>query len=158
MRFVRRMRGLSSSQVVFSWLVMKYGERYPRSIWAPSTCSRDEAKVRDSSTEMTPSLPTSLYAFAIMSPIWASPFAEIVPTCATCSSPTGTTIFASSSTTRPTARSIPSFSSVALYFAARSMIPCWRMEWASTVAPVVPSPASSAVLAAASLMDCTPRS
>ena len=45
--------------------------------------------VRDSSTVMTPSLPTVFMAAAMISPICESELAEMVPTCAIMSPETG---------------------------------------------------------------------
>ena len=46
----------------------------------PSTTSSSVSRLLASSTVMTPSLPTFFIASAIMRPISASPFAEMVPT------------------------------------------------------------------------------
>src|SRR5947209_11701661 len=55
----------------------------------PSTVSSSVTMVLDSSTVITPSLPTFFIASAMMLPIVASLLAEIVPTCAIISPETG---------------------------------------------------------------------
>src|SRR5436305_157571 len=55
----------------------------------PSTTSNSVCIVRDSSTVMTPSLPTLSIASAMSSPMVRSPFAEMGPTCAMASPLTG---------------------------------------------------------------------
>ena len=77
---VSRMYGLLMTASIFSLLAM-YGERYPLSNCIPSTTSRVVPSVLDSSTVMTPSLPTFSIASAISSPISAS-LAETEATCA----------------------------------------------------------------------------
>ena len=76
----KRINGDSSSTVILSWFVMKYGERYPLSNCMPSTTSSSFSIPLPSSTVITPSLPTFSIASAIISPTASSPFAEIVPT------------------------------------------------------------------------------
>src|SRR6266404_1402650 len=104
-----------------------------------------------SSTVMTPSLPTFCMALAIMSPISRSPLAAIEPTC-----PISSDVeiflerFLTSSTTASTARSMPRFRSIGFMPAATARTPSLTMAWASTVAVVVPSPATSLVLLATS--------
>ena len=75
-----KISGLSCSVLMFSWLLMKYGDKYPRSNCIPSTISSSFSKPLPSSTVMTPSLPTLPIASAMMSPMWLSLLAEIVPT------------------------------------------------------------------------------
>src|SRR5579871_6248236 len=55
----------------------------------PSTTSSWVSMVLDSSTVMTPSLPTFFMASAMMRPMVSSLFAEMVPTCAIISPETG---------------------------------------------------------------------
>src|SRR6266511_2732679 len=55
---------------------MKYGEMYPLSKRMPSTSSSSMPKVCDSSTVMTPSLPTLSMASAMTSPISRSLLAD----------------------------------------------------------------------------------
>ena len=65
-------------------------------------------------------------------------------------------ISAMDSTTLATASSMPRFSSIGLAPAATLRRPSWTMAWASTVAVVVPSPATSLVLVATSLASWAP--
>ena len=51
---------------------------------------------------------------------------------------------------------MPCLSSMALAPAATLRMPSWTIAWARTVAVVVPSPATSLVLVAASLSSCAP--
>src|SRR6266571_5938075 len=74
------MRTSSRMHSMRSGSVTKYGERYPRSNCMPSTTSRVVSIVLDSSTVMTPSLPTFFMASAMMPPICLSLLAEMVPT------------------------------------------------------------------------------
>ena len=64
--------------------------------------------------------------------------------------------FAISSTTRSTALSMPRLSDIGLAPAATLRRPSLTMAWASTVAVVVPSPATSLVLVATSLASWAP--
>ena len=96
-----------------------------------------------SSTVMTPSLPTFCIASAIMRPISASPLAEIVPTWAISASVVIFLVrFCSSSTTPSTALSTPRLRSIGFSPAATALAPSRTIAWASTVAVVVPSPAT----------------
>ena len=122
----------------------------------PSTTSICTPKVLDSSTVMTPSLPTFSMAVAISRPMASSP-AEMVPTLAICSKVS--TLWASSwiwATRASTAFSMPrrreSGDAPAVTFFRPSVI----MTSASRVAVVVPSPAASLVLTAASRMSMAP--
>src|SRR5690242_2989659 len=112
--------------------------------------------VRDSSTVMTPSLPTFFMASAMMLPICRSLLAEIVPTCAIMSPLTSRCSFLISSTAASTARSMPRLRAVGLAPAATVFTPSRKMAWASTVAVVVPSPATSEVFEATSRTICAP--
>src|SRR6266550_2606991 len=96
----------------------------------PSTTSSVVSRPFASSTVMTPSLPTFSIASAIMSPIVRSPLAETVPTCAISSRP---------------------FVSFEAFLA-----PSVKIARASTVAVVVPSPATSEVFDATSFTICAP--
>src|SRR5215469_15095293 len=146
-----RMYGFSSSAIIFSALVTKYGERYPRSNCIPSTTSSSVSRLFASSTVMTPSLPTFCIASAIILPISWSPLAEIVPTWAISSLvETFLERLFKSPTTASTARSTPRFRSIGFMPAATALAPSRTMECARTVAVVVPSPAFSLVLAATS--------
>src|SRR5215831_14616826 len=122
----------------------------------PSTTSRVVSMVRDSSTVMTPSLPTFFMASAMMPPICLSLLAEMVPTCAIISPFTSLWSFLISSTATSTAFSIPRLRAVGLAPAATVFTPSRKIACASTVAVVVPSPATSEVLEATSRTICAP--
>src|SRR3954452_11969491 len=123
----------------------------------PSTTSSSVSAVLASSTVMTPSLPTFCMASAIILPIDSSPFAEMVPTCATSSEVLIFLAFLTrSATTSMTARSMPRFRSIGFMPAATALWPSCRMACASRVAVVVPSPATSLVLEATSRTICAP--
>ncbi len=109
-----------------------------------------------SSTVMTPSLPTLSMASAIISPI-AGSAAEIDAVEAICSRVS--TSFASANSaaeTLATAASMPRFSAIGLAPAATLRRPSRTSAWASTVAVVVPSPATSSVFFATSLTSSAP--
>ncbi len=78
-------------------------------------------------------LPISGSAFAEMAPTWAISF-EVVH---------GLESFFSSSTTTVTALSTPRLMSIGFMPAATYFMPSAMIDWASTVAVVVPSPATS---------------
>src|SRR6185369_15593193 len=105
---------------------------------------------------MTPSLPTRSIASAISSPIAWSPLAEIVPTWAIMSPVTGFDIFLISLVARSTALSMPRLRAMAFAPAATVFTPSRKIACASTVAVVVPSPATSLVLDATSRTICAP--
>src|SRR5437867_2328954 len=108
----------------------------------PSTTSSSVSKDFASSTVMTPSLPTFFIASARNCPISASPFAEIVPTCAiSWLDVTFFEFFSKSETTAATATALE---------------PSLTMACARTVAVVVPSPAKSEDLEATSRNICAP--
>ena len=113
--------------------------------------------VGDSSTVMTPSLPTLSNASAISSPIFAS-CAETVATLAIslCSS-TSRADLSRLSATAAAAASTPRLSAIGFAPAATLRRPNCTMAWASTVAVVVPSPATSLVLVATSRASWAPR-
>ena len=95
---------------------------------------------------ITPSLPTLLMASAMISPMAVSALAEIVPTWAMAfSSLQGLESFFNSSTAALTHLSMPRLRSIGLRPAATDLMPSVSIDWASTVAVVVPSPASSEV-------------
>ena len=99
-----------------------------------------------SSTVITPSFPTFSIASAIISPTAISPLADIVPTCAIAlSSVQGTLRPLTCWTAAETALSMPRFKSIGFIPAATDLFPSLTIDWASTVAVVVPSPASSEV-------------
>src|SRR6266436_1095355 len=123
----------------------------------PSTTSSSVSRVFASSTVMTPSLPTFCIAFAIISPISRSSLAEILPTWAISSLvETFFERFLISSTIASTAMSTPRLRSIGFIPAATALEPSRTIACASTVAVVVPSPASSLVLEATSLTICAP--
>ena len=109
-----------------------------------------------SSTFTTPSLPTFSMASAMTSPISSSP-AEIVATRAIWSLPaTSLDCLAMFATTSSTARSMPRLSASGLAPAVTFFRPLRTICWASTVAVVVPSPATSLVAVATSRTSCAP--
>ncbi len=105
---------------------------------------------------ITPSLPTFSITSAIRSPISLSA-AEMEATWAISSLPlTGTAMSWMRGDQGVGAEVDARFSSMALAPAATLRMPSCTMAWASTVAVVVPSPATSLVLVAASLRSCAP--
>src|SRR5690242_6312471 len=123
----------------------------------PSTSSSSFSSPLPSSTVITPSLPTLSIASAIVLPIDSSALAEIAPTCAiSLLVVQGLLIFLSSSTTAITALSMPRLRSIGFMPAATYFMPSLTIDCASTVAVVVPSPATSEVLDATSLTICAP--
>src|SRR3982074_1855882 len=122
----------------------------------PSTVSSSVPTPCESSTVMTPSLPTLSMASAISSPMVSS-CEEIAATCATSSCPlTGMDSFLISSTTASTAFSMPTLSCIGLAPAVTFLKPSLIIVWARIVAVVVPSPATSLVLVATSRKSCAP--
>ncbi len=100
----------------------------------PSTTSSCVSSVFDSSTVMTPSLPTFFIASAMILPMVSSLFAEIVPTCAIMSPVTGFENLSSSPFSRlpslsnlpqmtETARSMPRFIAIGFAPAATVLTP-----------------------------------
>src|SRR5215469_4894029 len=123
----------------------------------PSVNSSSMPIVGASSTVMTPSLPTLSNASAMTSPILAS-CAEIVATLAiSVRSSTSRATLPSASATAVAAASMPRLSASGLAPAATLRRPSATIAWASTVAVVVPSPATSLVFVATSLASCAPR-
>src|SRR5579864_8098814 len=123
----------------------------------PSTTSSSFCRPEPSSTVITPSLPTFSIASALVLPIDSSEFAEIVPTWAMAlESLQGLESFFSSSTAVITALSTPRLRSIGLRPEETAFRPSRMIAWASTVAVVVPSPASSEVLDATSFTICAP--
>src|SRR5512134_2446895 len=123
----------------------------------PSTTSSSFCTPEPSSTVITPSLPTFSISSAIVLPIDSSLFAEIVPTWAIAFwSLQGFESFFNSSVATSTALSMPRLTSIGLAPAATAFRPSRTIAWASTVAVVVPSPASSEVLEATSFTICAP--
>src|SRR5882724_5203911 len=123
----------------------------------PSTTSRTVSADFDSSTVMTPSLPTFSIASAIRLPIVLSLFDAIVATWAiSFLSLVDLESFFSSSVTASTAASMPRFNPIGLAPAVTFFRPSRKIAWASTVAVVVPSPAMSEVLDATSFSIWAP--
>src|SRR5256885_233351 len=128
----------------------------PLSKRMPSVSSSSRPKVLLSSTVMTPSLPTLSIASAIISPIAVSP-AEMDAVEAICSLvSTSLETLDSSSLTRSTAASMPRLSDIGFAPAATLRRPSRTSACASTVAVVVPSPATSSVFLATSLTSSAP--
>src|ERR687893_830036 len=122
----------------------------------PSVNSRSMPNVWPSSTFTTPSLPTFSMASAITSPISSSP-AEIVATRAIWSLPEiSLDCSPMRSTTEFTASSMPRLRPSGFAPAATFFRPLRTIAWASTVAVVVPSPATSLVAVATSRTSCAP--
>src|SRR3954447_10624163 len=106
---------------------------------------------------MTPSLPTRSNASPISSPTSES-CAEIVATPAIAArSSTGVAAASSSACTASTAARMPRPRAIGLAPAATLRMPSCTSAWASTVAVVVPSPATSLVLVATFFASCAPR-
>src|SRR5258706_5658332 len=123
----------------------------------PSTSSSSFSRPLPSSTVMTPSLPTLSIASEMVLPISGSAFAEMAPTCAISLEVVhGLLIFFSSSTEAATALSMPRFRSIGVMPAATYFLSSVTIDCASTVALVVPSPATSEVLEATSFTSCAP--
>src|SRR3954447_7015668 len=122
----------------------------------PSVSSSSRPKVLLSSTVMTPSLPTLSIASAMSSPM-AGSAAEIDAVAAICSLvSTSLAVESKHSVTDSTAFSMPFFSDIGLAPAATLRRPSRTSAWASTVAVVVPSPATSSVFFATSLTSSAP--
>src|SRR3989344_3044345 len=122
----------------------------------PSTYSFSMPRVCPASTVTTPSLPASSMTSAITSPI-SSSCAEIFATALYSSlEEMSFFIFSSSATTASTALSMPRLMEMALEPLVRCLRPASMMACARTVAVVVPSPAASLVLVAASFTSCAP--
>ena len=118
--------------------------------------SSSRPNVFDSSTVITPSLPTLSIASAIISPIVESA-AEIDAVAAICSLVfTGFDIASSSAEIASTAFSIPRFRPIGFEPAATFFSPSRTSACAKTVAVVVPSPATSSVFLATSLTNSAP--
>ena len=122
----------------------------PRSNCMPSTTSSTVSVVLDSSTVITPSLPTFSMASATISPIASSLWAEMAATCAfSLRVVTGRDIAFNASMAALAARSRPRFRSMALAPAATLRTPSANMACARMVEPDVPSPTTSPVRSAA---------
>ena len=122
----------------------------------PSVNSSSVPNVFDSSTVTTPSLPTLSIASAMTSPIEVSA-AEMVATLAmSVLSSTSLACDLIDSTAAATAFSMPRLMPIGLAPAATLRMPIVTIAWASTVAVVVPSPATSLVFVATSLTSWAP--
>src|SRR6202521_6426815 len=122
----------------------------------PSTTSSSVPMPWESSTVMTPSLPTLSIASAMSDPICWS-WDEIAATWATSSWPLmGTESLLISSTTAWTAFSMPILSCIGFAPAVTLRKPSLIIVWARMVAVVVPSPATSLVFVATSRSSCAP--
>ena len=105
---------------------------------------------------MTPSEETFSMASAISLPISSSP-EDTAPTRAMSLEPsTVLACFFTSATAASTALAMPFFTTMGLAPAARFFRPSWIMAWASRVAVVVPSPATSLVLVETSFTSWAP--
>src|SRR6059036_2520875 len=125
----------------------------------PSTTSSLVSADFDSSTVMTPSLPTFSIASAIRLPIVLSLFEAIVATWAiSFLSLVDLESFFSSSVTASTAAAMPRLSPIGLAPAVTLRSPSRKIACASTVAVVVPSPAMSEVFEATSFSIWAPMS
>ena len=156
LRSVTIIYGSDITASILSGSVTMYGEIYPRSNCIPSTTDNCVPIVFDSSTVITPSLPTFSIASAIKPPTSSSP-AEMEATCAMASlSLTSIARFWISSTKRLTAFSTPRFKIIGLAPAATLRMPSWIIACANKVAVVVPSPATSFVFVATSFTSCAP--
>src|SRR5213592_754282 len=125
----------------------------------PSTTSSTVSADFDSSTVMTPSLPTFSIASAIRLPIVLSLLLAMVATWAiSFLSLVDLLSFFSSSVTAATAASMPRLSPIGLAPAVTLRSPSRKIACASTVAVVVPSPAMSEVFEATSFSIWAPMS
>ena len=123
----------------------------------PSTNSSSLSRPLPSSTVITPSLPTLSIASAISLPIASSALAEMAPTWAISLLVVhGLESLRNSSTVAMTALSMPRFRSIGFMPAATYFMPSCTIACASTVAVVVPSPATSEVFDATSFSICAP--
>ena len=153
---VNNMYGLSIIASILSVSVTIYGEMYPLSNCIPSTTSTYVSDVFDSSIVITPSFETFSIASAIKFPI-SLLFAEILATLAISSFPfTGELISFIPFTASSTALSIPLFIAIGSPPAATFFTPSFTIACASTVAVVVPSPATSFVFVETSLTKRAP--
>ena len=148
--------GSSSTASILSVSVTIYEDKYPLSNCIPSTTSSSVSIVFDSSIVITPSLLTFSIASEINSPIFSS-FADILATLAISSFPlTGVDIFLISLVAKSTASLIPLFTITGFAPAKTFLSPSFIIACASTVAVVVPSPATSLVLVATSFTSSAP--
>src|SRR5829696_4049609 len=128
----------------------------PLSNRMPSTVSSSMPKVFDSSTVMTPSLPTTSIALAMTSPISGSPADTLAVWAISSRVSMSLAWFLMASTARSVAFSMPRLRLIGLAPAATLRRPSRTRAWASTVAVVVPSPAISSVFLATCLTSSAP--
>ena len=122
----------------------------------PSVYSVSRPRLWPSSTVMTPSLPTLSMTSAMISPTSGSA-ALMEATAAICSRlSTGRDWRLSSATIAATPFSMPRLTPIGLAPALTFWRPSATIAWASTMAVVVPSPATSSVLVATSLRSWAP--
>src|SRR3954453_12189630 len=122
----------------------------------PSVYSFSRPRLWPSSTVTTPSLPTLSMTSAMISPTSGSA-AEIAAMAAICSRVSmEREWFLISATTVWTAFSMPIRICIGLAPAVTLRMPSVIIDWPSTTAVVVPSPATSSVLVATSLRNCAP--
>ena len=123
----------------------------------PSTTSSSLSSPEPSSTLITPSLPTFSMASATIWPITLSELAETVATCSiSVRAVHGRAMLFSSAATASQAMSMPRLRSMGFRPPATCFMPSSTSAYASSVAVVVPSPATSDVLEAASRIICAP--
>ena len=122
----------------------------------PSVNSSSVPNVFDSSTVTTPSLPTLSIASAMTSPIELSAADTVATAAMSDLSSTSLACDWIDSTAAATAASMPRLRPSGLAPAATFFMPRLTIVWASTVAVVVPSPATSLVLVATSLTSWAP--
>ena len=124
----------------------------------PSTTSSSFSRPEPSSTVITPSLPTLSIASAMILPIVGVGVGRDRADLGDLLAGRAGLARSSSARRRPrsTALSMPRLRSIGFMPAATDFMPSRTMAWASTVAVVVPSPATSEVLEATSLTICAP--
>src|SRR6478752_377019 len=122
----------------------------------PSVNSSSVPKVLLSSTVTTPSLPTLSIALAMTSPTDESAAEMVATEAMSVLSSTSLDCSLIDWTAAATAFSMPFFRPIGLAPAATLRMPWDTIAWASTVAVVVPSPATSLVLVATSFTSWAP--
>ena len=123
----------------------------------PSVISSSVFSVEDSSTLTTPSPPTLVMASPTISPISSSRQDTVATWAMPVLPDTGVAAASSASETASAALPMPEPSAIGLAPAATLRRPFLISACASTVAVVVPSPATSLVLVATDLTSCAPR-
>ena len=123
----------------------------------PSVKSSSVPIVEDSSTVMTPSLPTLSKAWLSRSPMCLSRLEMVATDAMSSTDSTSRAAERSASPTASAALSMPRLRPIGFAPAATARRPSWTIAWASTVAVVVPSPATSLVLVATSFVSWAPR-